>query len=63
MRICILFFIETYVFFLDSSVEKLAEEPENVLSGRLATLVNVLNVMKPRRKHVIDETTPNLIPV
>lgn len=50
-------------YFLDSSVEKLAEEPENVLSGRLATLVNVLNVMKPRRKHVIDETTPNLIPV
>ncbi|XP_025411303.1 uncharacterized protein LOC112684163 [Sipha flava] len=47
----------------DSSVEKLAEEPENVLSGRLATLVNVLNVIKPRRKHITDETTPNLITV
>ncbi|VVC31684.1 Hypothetical protein CINCED_3A011728 [Cinara cedri] len=48
----------------DSSVEKLDEEPENVLSGRLATLVNVLNVMKPRRKHIIDETSPpNLITV
>lgn len=53
--------IFNYLFFLDSSVEKLAEEPENVLSGRLATLVNVLNVMKPRRKPIIDETTPNLI--
>ncbi|XP_050061991.1 transmembrane inner ear expressed protein isoform X2 [Aphis gossypii] len=47
----------------DSSVEKLDEEPENVLSGRLATLVNVLNVMKPRRKHIADEITPNLITV
>ncbi|XP_022173376.1 transmembrane inner ear expressed protein isoform X2 [Myzus persicae] len=47
----------------DSSVEKLDEEPENVLSGRLATLVNVLNVMKPRRKHTADEITPNLITV
>jgi len=44
-------------------VEKLNEEPENVLSGRLATLVNVLNVMKPRRKHIADETTPNLLTV
>lgn len=49
--------------FLDSSVEKLDEEPENVLSGRLATLVNVLNVMKPRRKHIADEVTPNLLTV
>ncbi|XP_016659196.1 transmembrane inner ear expressed protein [Acyrthosiphon pisum] len=47
----------------DSSVEKLDEEPENVLSGRLATLVNVLNVMKPRRKHIADDITPNLITV
>lgn len=44
-------------------MEKLDEEPENVLSGRLATLVNVLNVMKPRRKHTVDEITPNLITV
>lgn len=55
--------IETFLNFLDSSAEKLAEEPENVLSGRLATLVNVLNVMKPRRKHVTDESTPKLISV
>lgn len=44
-------------------MEKLAEEPENVLSGRLATLVNVLNVMKPRRKHINEESTPNLLTV
>lgn len=52
-----------YINFLDSSVEKLAEEPENVLSGRLATLVNVLNVMKPRRKHINEEITPHLLKV
>ncbi|XP_050436591.1 uncharacterized protein LOC126843247 [Adelges cooleyi] len=45
----------------DSSAEKLAEEPENILSGRLATLVNVLNIMKPKRKRVSKEPTPNLI--
>ncbi|XP_050535751.1 uncharacterized protein LOC126902478 isoform X2 [Daktulosphaira vitifoliae] len=39
-----------------NSSEKLPEEPENMLGRRLATIVNILSIIKPKRKQTTNVT-------